>query len=111
MMINKSTVGDVSIVAPKGTIDINSRAVLKEALDGLIDTGRTAILVDLSDVDFMTSTGLGVLLGVAKRVEEVDGQFALCSLSDDIQNIFETVGFTQFFEIHQNAKEALASLS
>ena len=111
MMIDKSTVGDVTIVAPKGSIDINTRAILKEALDGLIDTGRTVVLVDFSSVDFITSTGLGVLLGFAKRVEEVDGKFALCSLSDDIRSVFDTVGFTSFFAIHQSTKEALASLS
>ena len=111
MMIDKSTVGDVTIVAPKGSIDINTRAILKEALDGLIDTGRTVVLVDFSSVDFITSTGLGVLLGFAKRVEEVDGKFALCSLGDDIRSVFDTVGFTSFFAIHQSTKEALASLS
>jgi anti-anti-sigma factor len=111
MMIDKSTVGDVTIVAPKGSIDIDTSRILKEELHGLIDTGRTAILVDFSGVDFMTSTGLGVLVAVAKRVEEVDGNLALCSLSDDIQSIFDTVGFTPFFDIHRSAKEALASLS
>ena len=111
MMINKSTVGDVTIVAPEGSIDTDTSRILKEALNGLIDTGRTAVLVDFSGVDYMTSTGLGVLVAFAKRLEEVDGKVALCSLSDDIQSVFDTVGFTQFFDINQSAKEALASLS
>ena len=111
MMINKSTVGDVTIVAPEGTIDLDTSKILKEELHGLIDTGRTAVVVDFSGVDFMTSTGLGVLVAFAKRVEEVDGKIALCALNDDIREIFDTVGFTEFFDIHQSAKEALASLS
>ena len=111
MMINKSTVGEVTVVAPEGTIDIDTSKILKEALIGLIDTGRTVVLVDFSGVDFMTSTGLGVLVAFSKRVEEVDGKVALCSLSDDIQSVFDTVGFTRFFDINQSAKEALASLS
>ncbi len=111
MMINKSTVGDVTIVAPEGTIDTDTSRILKEELNGLIDTGRTAILVDFSGVDFMTSTGLGVLVAFSKRVEEVNGKIALCALSDDIQGIFDTVGYTPFFDIHQSAKQALASLS
>ncbi len=111
MMINKSTVGDVTIVAPEGSINIDTSSILKEELNGLIDTGRTAVLVDFSGVDFMTSTGLGVLVAFAKRVEEVDGKVALCALGDDIQSVFDTAGFTPFFEIHQNAKDALASMS
>ncbi len=110
-MIDRSTVGDVTIVAPKGTIDIDTSRIFKEELQGLIDTGRTVILVDFSAVNFMTSTGLGVLVAFAKRVEEVDGKFALCSLNDDIQSVFDTVGFSPYFDIHQSAKEALASLS
>ncbi len=94
MMINKSTVGDVTVVAPEGSIDTDTSRILKEALNGLIDTGRTAVLV-----------------AFAKRLEEVDGKVALCSLSDDIQSVFDTVGFTQFFDINQSTKEALASLS
>ena len=111
MMINKSTVGDVTVVAPEGTIDLDTSKILKEELNGLIDTGRTAIVVDFSGVDFMTSTGLGVLVWFSKRVKEVDGKIALCALNDDIQDIFDTVGFTAFFDIHQSADEALASLS
>ncbi len=106
MMIKKSTVGDVAIVAPEGSIDIDTSRILKEKLNGLIDTGTTVILVDFSAVDFMTSTGLGVLVAFAKRVEEVDGKVALFSLNDDIQSVFDTVGFTAFFDIHQSAKEA-----
>ncbi len=111
MMINKSTVGDVTIVAPEGTIDLDTSKILKEELNGLIDTGRTTVLVDFSGVDFMTSTGLGVLVAFAKRVEEVDGKIALCALNDDIQSVFDTVGYTPFFDIHQSVKQALASLS
>ncbi len=111
MMINKSTVGNVTIVTPKGSIDFDTSSILKEELNGLIDTGRTAILIDFSAVDFMMSTGFTVLVAFAKRVEEVTGKVTLCSLNDDIQSIFETLGFTAFFDIHQSAKEALASLS
>ena len=99
------------ILAPEGSINIDTSRILKKELNGLIDTGRTAVLVDFSGVDFMTSTGLGVLVAFAKRVEQVTGKLALCSLSDDIQSIFDTAGFTPFFDIHQSAKEALASLS
>ncbi len=74
-------------------------------------TGRIAGYVDFSGVDFMTSTGLGVLVAFAKRVEGVDGKIALCALNDDIREIFDTVGFTAFFDIHQSADEALASLA
>ncbi len=74
MMINKSTVGDVTILAPEGSINIDTSRILKKELNGLIDTGRTAVLVDFSGVDFMTSTGLGVLVAFAKRVEQVTGK-------------------------------------
>jgi anti-anti-sigma regulatory factor len=51
------------------------------------------------------------LVAFSKRVKEVDGKVALCALSDNIQDIFDTVGYTPFFDIHKSAKQALASLA
>jgi len=110
MMINKSTVGDVTIVAPEGMIDTDTSRILKEELNGLIDTGRTAVLVDFSGVDFMTSTGLSAMLYAAKRVEEVTGKFAVCSVNKDIHTVFAMTGFDSILDIYPTVDEALEKL-
>ena len=95
----------------RDSIDIDTCKMFKEELQGLIDTGRLAILVDFSGVDFMTSAGLGILVAFRKRVEEVSGKLALCSLNENIREVFDTVGFTQFFQIYSDSKGALAGMS
>jgi anti-anti-sigma factor len=73
MQIDRNKRGTVVVVAPHGSLDIDTRKVFVDMLFGLLDTGETAILVDLSHVDFMTSTGLSAMLFVAKRVEKIAG--------------------------------------
>ena len=58
MKIDRNKRGDVVVVAPHGSLDIDTRKIFQDMLIGLLNTGETAILVDLSHVDFMTSTGL-----------------------------------------------------
>ena len=111
MRIDKSTKGTVTIVAPKGSIDMDDCKKLRGELHGLIDTGRIAILVDFSDVDFVSSANLGILVGFAQRVDKEGGKLVLCSLNDNIQSVFDTVGFTEFFEICRDAREALTRMS
>jgi anti-anti-sigma factor len=79
-------------------------------LIGLLDTGETAILVDLSHVDFMTSTGLSAMLYAAKRVEEITGKFAVCSVNKDIHTVFAMTGFDSILDIYPTVDEALEKL-
>ena len=110
MKIDRNKRGDVVVVAPHGSLDIDTRKIFQDMLIGLLDTGETAILVDLSHVDFMTSTGLSAMLFVAKRVENIAGKFAVCSVNKDIQSVFEMSGFDSILDIYPNVDEALAKL-
>ena len=110
MQIDQDKRGAVMVVAPHGSLDINTRQVFQDELVGLLDTGETALLVDLSHVDFMTSTGLSAMLFAAKRVEDISGKFAVCSLNKDIRSVFEISGFDSILEIYSNVDEALTKL-
>jgi anti-anti-sigma factor len=110
MQIDRNKRGAVVVVAPHGSLDIDTRQLFQDKLIGLLDTGETAILVDLSHVDFMTSTGLSAMLFVAKRVENIAGKFAVCSVNKDIQSVFEMSGFDSILDIYPNVDEALAKL-
>ncbi len=98
MKIDKSKNGGVMVVVPHGSLDINTRKLFQDELLGLVDCGETAILVDLSAVEFITSTGLSALLSAAKRVEEIGGKFAVCSLNDNIRRVVKVSGFGTIFD-------------
>jgi len=110
MQIDQNKRGSVVVVAPHGSLDINTRQVFQDELTGLLDTGETALLVDLSYVDFMTSTGLSAMLFAAQRVEDIAGKFAVCSINKDIQSVFKISGFDTILNIYPNVGEALAEL-
>ena len=110
MQIDKNQRGTVMIVAPHGSLDINTRKIFQEMLIGLLDTGKTAILVDLSHVDYMTSTGLSAMLFAAKRVENIAGKFAVCSINKAIHSVFKISGFDSIIDIYPNVDEALVKL-
>ena len=110
MKINKAKKGDVMVVAPSGQLDMESRQLFGDELLGLVDTGETAIVVDMSDVGFVTSIGLSALLTVAQRLADEKGKFALCSISDDVNNVFEVSGFSTIFDIYPDVDAALKGL-
>ncbi|MEE8607415.1 MAG: STAS domain-containing protein, partial [Nitrospiraceae bacterium] len=95
--------GGVTVVVPHGSLDIDSRKLLKDRLVSLIDVGATAILVDLSAVDYITSTGLSALLLPAMRLEKESGKFAVCSLNENITRVFEICGFSTIMNVYPSA--------
>ena len=110
MKIDRNRRGTVVVLAPHGSLDINTRKFFQDKLIELLDVGETAILVDLSHVDFMTSTGLSAVLYAAKRVEDISGKFAVCSINKDIQTVFKISGFDSILDIYPNVDEALSNL-
>ena len=111
MKIDKFEKGDVTVVVPHGSLDIDTRKLFKDVLIGLIDTGATAILVDLSAVDFITSTGLSALIMPAMRLEKESGKFAVCSLNENITRVFEICGFSTIMNVYPSADSALENMS
>ncbi len=111
MKIDNFKKGDVTVVVPHGSLDIDTRKLFKDVLIGFIDTGATAILVDLTAVDFMTSTGLSALLSTAMRLEEVSGKFAVCSLNENLMRVFELSGFSKIMNVYPSADSALENMS
>ena len=111
MKIDKFQKGDVTVVVPHGSLDIDTRKLFKDVLIGLIDTGATAILVDLSAVDFITSTGLSALIMPAMRLEKESGKFAVCSLNENIMRVFEVSGFSRIMNVYPSTDSALENMS
>jgi anti-sigma B factor antagonist len=91
----------------EGQIDLYSAPTFKEQMLGAIDEGKRRIVVDLSKVEFMDSTGLSVLVGAWKRVRPDDGSVTIVSQRDDIRRLFELVGLDYAFAICERREDAL----
>jgi anti-sigma B factor antagonist len=101
--------GDVVVVQVAGEIDVYTAASLREKLADLIDADHTDVVVDLTGVTFMDSTGLGVLVGALKKVRGFGGRLQLVIDQEKVIKVFRITALTQVFTIHETLDAALAS--
>lgn len=95
----------VEIIEAEGILDsVNANNLRREILD-LIDRGVKSILVDLTDVSFMNSSGMGALVATLKAVKTAKGELTLCSLSDQVRIIFELSRMDRIFNVYQDRAE------
>ncbi|CAN5437444.1 anti-sigma factor antagonist BldG [soil metagenome] len=100
--------GDASVLAVSGEVDVATVPRLREQLHSLVAQGSPRIVVDLERVDFLDSTGLGVLVGALKRVRANGGELALVCTSSRIRKVFEVTGLTKVFSLYDTVDEAVA---
>ena len=107
LSLSTRTEGDRTIVEVGGEIDVYTAPRLREQLVDLVADGKYHLVVDMERVDFLDSTGLGVLVGGLKRVKSNDGELKLVITQDRIMKIFEITGLSKVFPIHGSLDEAL----
>jgi anti-sigma B factor antagonist/stage II sporulation protein AA (anti-sigma F factor antagonist) len=91
----------------EGRIDAISAPTLEKKLRQLIDEQRLFLLLDLTQVDYVSSAGLRVLLAMSKKVHGKQGYLVLFSLQEEVAAIFKMAGFDRILSICQNETEAL----
>jgi len=97
-----------SVLAVGGEVDVATAPRLREQLIALVNDQRFLIVVDLTGVDFIDSTGLGVLIGALKRVRTQDGQLVLVCTERRILKVFEITGLDQVFQLVDSVDAAVA---
>jgi anti-anti-sigma factor len=80
-------------------------------VDEALKNGTRNIVVDLGDVTFLSSSGLRILLLLARDLRQQDGDIRLCNPKPHVAEVFHLTGFDQIFELHPNSESALASFS
>jgi anti-sigma B factor antagonist len=98
---------DVGVVTLEGEIDIYSSPQFKEVLLKGIEEGATRVIIDLTDVTFIDSTALGVLVSGAKRVRPRNGGLDIICVDENIIRILEITGLDRIFGIYPSRAEAL----
>lgn len=99
--------GDRTVVHVTGEIDVYTAPVLREELAKLVDGGHNNLVVDLTGVPFMDSTGLGVLVGALKKVKTHGGDLALVIDQEKVLKVFRITALTQVFPIFETVDAAL----
>lgn len=95
------------VVVAIGEVDVFTAPQLDHELSRLTADGRTDVVVDLSRVDFLDSTGLSVLVKTLKRIREVDGHLDVVVSVERVAKVFRITGLDQLIPLHESVAEAL----
>lgn len=109
MEIKRKEAGSVSILLLKGRLDLASGSSLKDEVKSLMDSENNLIHLNLGEVDFINSSGLGVLVSIMKEIRMNKGRLTLSNLASYVQEIFEITQLSHIFEIFPSEEEALNS--
>ena len=100
--------GGRTIVAVGGEIDVYTAPKLRDTITDLVAAGSFQLVIDMTAVEFLDSTGLGVLVGGLKKVRANDGSLELICNNDRLLKIFKITGLAKVFVIHESPEAALA---
>jgi anti-sigma B factor antagonist len=103
-------VGGTTVLSVGGDVDLHTAPQLRDRIRTLVDEGTRRLVVDMTAVEFLDSTGLGTLLGSRKQLVALDGRLALAGLSDHVLKVFEITSLDQVFDIHSTVDEALRGI-
>jgi anti-sigma B factor antagonist len=108
LKMNTRSIDDrASLIDLEGEIDVYTAPNLKQQIITLLDSGVRHILINLTNVEYLDSTALGVLIGGLKRLRERDGSLDLICPNPRIKRVFEITGLDKIFDMYTTEEEAL----
>ena len=95
------------LIAVRGEVHVSTAPEFSERLNDAIATGKTGVVIDMTDVEFIDSTGLSVLLNALRRVTRQQGRMALVVSNPTVLRLFEITRLDSTFDIAPNREEAV----
>jgi len=103
--------GDISVIGLSGDVDTFTCAKLRDAVAQLIDAGVSWVVINMSAVDYIDSSGLGTLVGALRRVNESQGGLAISNAAPQVLKVLNITGLSKVFALYQDDHQAAVSLS
>jgi anti-anti-sigma factor len=109
MQISTRTSNDIHIVAITGSLDSTTSPEAQKSLDTVLAHAKK-VLLDFSELDYISSAGLRVLLGAAKHLRASGGTLGMFGLNQSVREVFEISGFSSILSVYQSEAEALGAM-
>ncbi len=109
MQISTRTSGDIHIVGIAGSLDSSTSPEAQKSLDQLLASAKKIVL-DFSSLDYISSAGLRVLLGAAKKLRASGGALGMFGLNPSVREVFDISGFSSILPIYQSETDALGAM-
>jgi stage II sporulation protein AA (anti-sigma F factor antagonist) len=107
MTIHEVEEAGVLVLSPQGRIDSTTSSRLEQHLSTVAGQGHRRVVVDFSQVDYISSAGLRVMLSLAKRARDQQGRAVLFGMNDGVRQVFELAGFLALFTIAPARADAI----
>jgi anti-anti-sigma factor len=105
----------IRVVAVRGELDLSTAPELEGPLNDAVAAGDASVLVDLSECEFIDSTGIALIVRAWQQLDrgangDGQGRVVICSYNDQVRRVLEITGLELSIPIHSSRDEALASL-
>jgi anti-sigma B factor antagonist len=107
---SRTEAGDAAVLRLAGEVDVANVAQVREAALKLLAAGVKQLVVDLSATEYLDSSGLGILVGLLKRLKEIGGDMAIAGPQPRVKRLFEITGLSRVFALHNDVAAALLAL-
>ena len=107
MKITQEKINDAAVCALEGEVNITTSPELRKASDALIKGNEKKVLIDLSAVSYIDSSGLATLIEMFQRLKKTGGRMRLSNMNDKVKSVFEITKLYKLFEIFDTRDSAL----
>ncbi|GAB7080600.1 STAS domain-containing protein [Megalodesulfovibrio paquesii] len=107
MSVTTRQLGDAAILTVTGRLDTEDTQGLEQYVLKALEEGKTKVIFDFAELDYINSSGLRVLVMAYQRLKKSEGLVAVCGLKDYILEVFEISGYDKLFTLCGDASELL----
>jgi anti-sigma B factor antagonist len=106
-VVHRAAEGEVTILSLEGHLDAHTAPDFERAIQSEIDAGRVRLVVDGTQLKYISSAGLGVFMSFIEEIRDKGGDLKICSLSPKVRQIFDILGFQAIYEMVDSRAAAL----
>lgn len=108
MILKNLSEGDIQILVFEGRMDLASSMKTESRLNELLGEGASKIIMDFEKLEYLSSSGLRVIIALEKKMKERGGLLVLSNMSETVENLFNITRLYDLFKIRKTLNEALA---
>ena len=102
--------GETLVAMAEDRVDGTNASEFQQALEAAINDSDRVVILDCENLSYISSAGLRVVLLTARALQRQNSKFAVCSLSEQIREVFEISGFDKIIPVHSTREDALGEL-
>ncbi len=102
---------DSAVLSLQGEVDVANSQRVRDAALSLLGSGVKKLVVDLTKTEYLDSAGLGILVGLLKRVKESDLKMIIAGAQPQVQRLFEITKLNQVFPMREDVASALQEVA